>query len=230
MNWLKRLFSRQQKTVPPPTQAPPIRIASDEAYDANEYVLEGVEFIATLQVTTPYSVLVHHGEAFAGPPSKAPQYGTQGQGIWIPKTKSWKSLGIDLPEFPPSQHATDIGPQHPEAYLPFLLAFRRILESDKTDELKIEELRALATQKPEYLEFWERHVSVREDFPRSLFYRYFLELPGVGRKIAQALYTAGFRSIDQVRRSELSELQKVPGVGPALAKKLTSGVCRGESL
>ncbi len=53
MNWLKRLFSRQQKAVPPPTQAPPIRFASDEAYDANEDVLQGVEFIATLHVTTP---------------------------------------------------------------------------------------------------------------------------------------------------------------------------------
>ena len=230
MSWLKRLFSRKQRSVPPPTQAPPIRIASDEAYDANEDVLEGVEFIATLHVTTPYSVLVHHGETFAGPTSKAPQYGTQGQGIWIPKTKSWKSLGIDLPELPPSQHATDIGPQYPGAYLRFLLAFRQIFESDKTDELKIEELRALATRRPEYLEFWERHVSVREDFPRSLFYRSFLELPGVGRKTAQALYNAGFRSIDQIRYSEPSELQKVAGVGPALAKKLTSGVHRGESL
>ena len=110
------------------------------------------------------------------------------------------------------------------------MAFRQIFESDNTDELKIEELRALATRRPEYLEFWERHVSVREDFPRSLFYRAFLELPGVGRKTAQALYNAGFRSIDQIRYSELSELQKVPGVGPALAKKLTSGVHRGESL
>lgn len=103
------------------------------------------------------------------------------------------------------------------------MAFRQIVESDKTNEIKIEELRALATQRPEYLEFWELHVSVREDFPRSLFYQSFLELPGVGRKTAQALYTAGFRSIDQVRHSELSELQKVPGVGPALAKKVRRG-------
>lgn len=208
------------------TQAPLMCITSDELYDANEDVLEGVEFIATLHVTTPYSVLVHHGEVFAGPPSKAPKYGTQSQGIWIPKTKSWKSLGIDLPELPPSQHATDIGPQNPESYLPFLLAFRRIFESDKTDELKIEELQALATKNPEYLEFWERHVRFREDFPRCLFYRSFLELPGVGRKTAQDLYTAGFRSYDQVRHSEPSDLQKVPGVGPALAKKLTLRVAK----
>lgn len=224
MNWLKRLFSQHQKAVPPPTQVPTISIASDIAYNANEDLLEGVEFIATLHVTTPYSVLIHHGEAFDGPPSKAPQYGTQGDGIWIPKIKSWNSLGIDLPELPPSQHATDIGSQHPQAYLPFLLAFRRIFESDKTDELKIKELRALVSEKAEFLEFWERQVCMREDFPRNLFYRSFLELPGVGRKTAQALYNAGFRSIDKIRHSEPSELQRVPGIGPALVKKLTSEV------
>ena len=173
---------------------------------------------------TPYAVLIHHGEVFGGPPSRAPQYGDQSQGIWIPTTKSRKSLGIDLPDLSPSLHATDIGPQDPAAYLPFLLDFRRIFESDRADEHKIEELQKLAEKIPAYSEFWKRHLTIHDDFPRNLFYRSFLALPGVGHKTAQALYIAGFRSVEQIQRAETFELQKVPGVGPALAKKLLSTV------
>lgn len=223
MKWLKRLFSSQAKSAPPSSrQTSPVRFASDESYSANEDLLDGSEFIATLHLTTPYSVLIHHGEKFGGQPSKAPQYGTQDQGMWLPKTKSWKSLGIDLPELPPLQHATDAGPQNPDAYLPFLLAFRRIFESDKSDEIKIAELQTLAAQTPEYSKFWQYHTQVREDFPHSLFYHTLLKLPGVGRKTARSLYDAGFRSVEQVQHSEPSELQKVPGIGPVLAKKLVS--------
>jgi len=224
MNWLKRMFSPRTTTAPPQTPAKPVRIASDASYAENRNILDGVEFIATLHVTTPYAVLIHHGEVFGGAPSKAPQYGDQSQGIWVPKTKSWKSLGIDLPDLPPSQHATDIGLQQPMAYLPFLLNFRRIFESDRTDEHKIEELRKLAAQTPAYSEFWSCHLAMHEDFPRNLFYRSFLDLPGVGRKTAQALYGAGFRSVEQIQRAKPPELRMVPGVGPALVKKLLSTV------
>lgn len=222
MNWLKRLFSPQTTTAQCQLPAQPVRIASDVSYEANEDILNGVEFIATLHVTTPYAVLTHHGEVFGGPPSRAPQYGNQSQGIWFPKTKSWESLGIDLPDLPLSQHATDIGPQNSAAYLPFLLDFRRIFESDRADEYKIGELKRLAAQTSAYSEFWRQHLTIHEDFPCNLFYRPFLALPGVGQKTAQALYGAGFRSVEQIQRSKPSELQKVPGVGPALIKKLLS--------
>lgn len=224
MNWLKRLFSIRTRVAPSLRPTPTVHFASDESYDANEDILEGVKFIATLHVTTPHSVLIHHGEVFAGPPSQAPQYGDQSQGIWIPKTKSWRNLGIDLPDFPPSEHATDIGSQSPETYLPFLLDFRRLFERDRNDELKLKEIRTLASKTPEYSEFWNRHASIHEDFPRNLFYSPFLKLPGVGRKTARALYDAGFRSVEQIQRTELSELQKVPGVGLSLAKKLISTI------
>lgn len=224
MNWLKRLFSPRTKAAQSARSAPLAHLASDASYDANEDIIDRVEFIATLHLTTPYSVLIHHGEAFVGPSSKAPQYGDQSQGIWVPKTKSWRSLGIDLPELPPSQYATDIGPQRSEAYLPFLLDFRRIIESDRNDEVKVQELRALAAKTPEYSEFWKRHAGLHEDFPLNLFYRSFLNLPGVDRKTARALYNEGFRSVEQIQRAKPSDIQKIHGVGPALAKKLVASI------
>lgn len=65
----------------------------------NQDVHDGCRFSATLHLTTPYYVLIHHDEIFHGPPNHAPIYGSPAQGMWLPNTKSFKSLGIDLPEF-----------------------------------------------------------------------------------------------------------------------------------
>ena len=226
MNWFKQLFTKQQPVPANSRRHKLFRLGDDESHNANADIIEGVRFAATLHITTPYAVLVHHGEVYAGPPSKAPTYGNQAQGIWIPKTKSWQSLGIDLPEMPPSEHATDIGPKRPESYLPFLLDFRRIFEGNDTDEVKIEKLRLLVTRTEDYASIWKRLEAVYQDFPRNLFYSSFLVLPGVGRTTARNLYEAGFRSIEQILSTDPSELLKVRGVGPGLAKKMTSKIGR----
>jgi len=222
MNKLKRTLTPKGQSVSAasPTQTV-LRLGGDELHNANADILEGVQFAATLHVTTPYSVLAHHGEVFAGPPSKAPTYGNQAQGIWIPKTKSWRSLDIDLPEMPQSEHATDIGPKRPESYLPFLLDFRRIFEGNDADEVRFEKLRSLATHAEDYASIWKRLEAAYQDFPRNLFYSSFLDLPGIGRTTARNLYEAGFRSVEKIQSTEPSELQKVRGVGPGLAKKMT---------
>lgn len=227
MQWLKQLLTPKKQIVSAAsTTHAVLRLGDDELRNANADILEGIQFAATLHITTPYAVLFHHGEIFAGLPSKAPTYGNQAQGIWIPKTKSWQSLGIDLPEMPQSEHATDIGPKRPESYLPFLLDFRRIFEGTDADEIKIEKLQLLVTYTKDYALIWKQLETVYQDFPRNLFYRSFLDLPDVGRTTARNLYEAGFRSVEQIQSSEPSELQKVRGVGPGLAKKLTSNAGR----
>lgn len=227
MSWVKRIFTGQKEAASNARPAPwNFRLNDDASHNANADILDGVQFVATLHVTTPYAVLIHHGEAYAGPPSKAPQYGNQAQGIWIPKTKSWRSLGINLPEMPQAEHATDIGPRRPESYLPFLLDFRRIFEGNDNDEVKIEKLRLLAARTEDYASIWQRLEEVHQDFPRNLFYGSFLGLPGVGRTTARNLYEAGFRSVEQIQSTEPSELLKVRGVGPGLATKLTSNASR----
>lgn len=224
MSWLKRLFTGRKEAASNVSPGPwNFRLNDDASYYANADILEGVHFVATLHVTTPYAVLIHHGEAFAGPPSKAPQYGNQAQGIWIAKTKLWRSLGIDAPEMP---HATDIGPRHPSSYLPFLLNFRQIFEGNDSDEAKIEKFRLLAARTEDYASIWQRLEKVYQDFPRNLFYSSFLDLPGVGRTTARNLYEAGFRSVEQIQSIERSRLQMVRGIGPRLAAKMQSNINR----
>ena len=217
MNWLKRLFAPKEQTSSStdPTHTT-FSMDDDELFNDNDDILEGVQFIATLHVSTPYAVLVHHDEVFSGPTSKAPTYGDQSQGIWIPKLKG------DFSAFPESEHATDIGPRLPKTYLPFLLDFREIFESKDTDEIKIEKLLLLASSREDYSSIWKKLETVYQDFPLYFFYKSFLDLHGVGRTTSRNLYEAGFRSVKQIQNTEPSVLLKVAGVGPGLVKKMTT--------
>lgn len=46
------------------------------------------------------------------------------------------------------------------------------------------------------------------------------QLPGVGQKLAQTLSEAGFHSVQEIARAELSKLMKVPGIGKKKAEKI----------
>jgi len=48
----------------------------------------------------------------------------------------------------------------------------------------------------------------------------FTQLEGVGRKKAEALYEAGFRSLEELKKASVEELSKVEGIGETLAKKI----------
>jgi hypothetical protein len=197
----------------------PVSFTGDANCLQNSDILDGLRFDATLKVTTPLAILRRHGERFDGPPSQAPTYGDMSQGIWIPKTKTWQSMGIDLPEFRPvGMHASDVGPVKPEEYLPFLIEFRTIFESEATDEIKIEQLAELGKNEP-YRAYWKT-LRANRHFPLSLFFYRLCELDGVGRVTARSLYEAGFRTKSQILASTPQELSTVRGIGPALAARI----------
>ena len=225
MNWL-RIFSFFKRSRPSAVEDEftPFGMINDPAYTSNASVVNGSEFMATLHVTTPLNVLIHHGEVFRGSPERAPKYGNQAQGIWLWKTKSWAELGAkNVPEFSPSPQATDIGPQQANAYLPFLVEFRQTFESASTDEQKLIELRALSKRSQTYSEFWAKLKKNYPDFPHCFFYEPLLVLPGVGPKIAQALYKAGYRTSEQVVGADAARLKSIPGIGEKLAAKIKAG-------
>ncbi len=55
-------------------------------------------------------------------------------------------------------------------------------------------------------------------------------IEGIGRVRARALYVHGFRSLVDILRADEHELAKVPGIGPALAKRLKEAVTGGKPL
>ena len=50
------------------------------------------------------------------------------------------------------------------------------------------------------------------------------KLPGVSRKVAEALYEAGFTSLDQLKSASLEDLQKAKGVGAKTAQAVLDGL------
>jgi hypothetical protein len=187
----------------------------DVFYSRNSDILDGMQFSATLQLRTPLSILLRHGEIFRGQPSEVPQYGTMADGIW---TMRVRSNGAQT-EY---TYASDIGPIRASYYLPFLIEFRKIVESSLDHDGMVQRLCALRNQSVEFKDIWEKLASRDNDFPASFFYRQFTALPGVGKKTARCLYEAGFFTIDQIRSASEEVLALVAGVGKATAKKIAA--------
>ena len=49
-------------------------------------------------------------------------------------------------------------------------------------------------------------------------------LPGVGRKKAEALYAAGFHNMEQLNKATVEDLQKAEGIGPKVAQAIYDGL------
>ncbi|HUR68066.1 MAG TPA: 50S ribosomal protein L32e [Candidatus Thermoplasmatota archaeon] len=54
-------------------------------------------------------------------------------------------------------------------------------------------------------------------------------LPGVGRKKAEALYAAGFHNMEQLKKASVDDLQKAEGIGPKVAQAIFDGLHEGET-
>lgn len=105
-------------------------------------VIVGYEFVATMQCRNTLSVLEQHGRIESLPPEELPDIINEPwQGIWVPKSKSWRSIGINVNEFSPGAMASEIGyiPVDGGDYLRFLLTVKGIgaLEVDFCEKLKL---------------------------------------------------------------------------------------------
>jgi len=207
MNWLKRVFQTKPST------------ALQATNDSNESILaQGCWYRANLSLTTPLEALHRHGEYFPGQPSNAPVISGGEYGGWAIRTNTFREMGIDLPEFSGTM-ASPIGYVSQDEVIPFLTAFRKIVESDSNHKTQIAELLALKKH-PAHERYWKRFAKAYEDFPHSFFYIPLTQLPGVGRKTAKALYESGFHTSNDIGAASLEQLSSVPGLGKATASKL----------
>ncbi len=218
INWLKgKLLQRSSNEQ----EAFVIKTQDDNTYKKNEDILEGMEFRATLTIFTPLTVLERHGELYKGKPSSAPKYGSEKDGIWIYKTKTFSDLGINLSELPQVDSTSDVGQVNPSDYLPFLIELRTIFESNIDDKEKIETIKSLKQKSQMYAHFWGKLDKFYEGFPEILFYKDFTTIPGIGLKMAKKLYGLGFLTLESVLNASENDLSKVPGLGPATIKKIS---------
>jgi helicase len=52
----------------------------------------------------------------------------------------------------------------------------------------------------------------------------FVELEGIGRVRARALYNAGYKGMDELKRASVTDLMNVPLIGPSVAKRIKEQV------
>lgn len=193
---------------------------ADNVYCKNRDILKGSKFSATLYIRTDLSVLIHHGEIFNGPPSRAPKYGTMADGIWIPLTKSWEELGIKKKNLEESELATDIGPAKASYYLPFLIDFRRIVESECSVNDKISNVKKLCNKSISYKEIFHKLEKSYNNFPESYFYMKIAAIPGIGEKTAQNIFEHGLQTLDQVKNAKDEQLLVINGIGKGTVQKI----------
>jgi len=202
----------------------------------NNDLTAGWRYSASLQLRTPLAYLEMDGEFSLGPkepPLVGPAENFLDDGTGFNPYGSWlreidyEGLGFIPP--PPGQRATGWGPVRigsPEEkeLISFLKSFRYIVETAETMDQKLAELAELSTSTPANRRVWQKMVRSDPGFPDSFFYEELCGLPGVGLKIAERLYRAGFRTLEEIQAASDETLLKVEGVGKGLLRKLRNPV------
>ena len=197
--------------------------------------ISGWRYSATLQLRTPLAYLRRHGEFSPGPqepPIVGPaeghlQDGTgfNPYGIWLQEI-DYKALGYPPP--PESKRATTWGPvrigsEEERSLVSFLKSFRYIVETAESLDQMLSELKELSTSTPANRKVWSKLSKADPLFPDSFFSSALESLPGVGASMAQKLYQAGFRTVEEVQAASDGVLLMIPGFGKGLLAKVRGG-------
>lgn len=181
---------------------------------------KGWRFGATMQLRTPLRVLSRHGEVHDGLTDPPPIAREQWEGYWTPVLKSFKDLGIDIPEIVVGGKTTasDIGqiPVDGGDYLKFLLAVRAIVERDEPVESR-KALLSLELRREEWAGFC-RKLGGKQAI-QSLYFPAFIHcIPKLPRESVEALWSAELTTPVKIAATPDAALLAIKGIGPAKLK------------
>lgn len=123
---------------------------------ANADIISGYRFVATMQLRTPLRVLRRHGEMHVRVDTCPPHIAqAPWEGVWVPVTKTFRELGLDIDDPPIGTMASSVGqiPADGGEFLKFLIAARSIAEGSGST---VDKRRALAQALR--LPSWEKFV------------------------------------------------------------------------
>jgi hypothetical protein len=189
---------------------------------ANQDIIVGLQFVATMNPWVPLRVLLRHGEVHSDITRPPPGIAHDGsEGIWICKVCSLRSMGIDMDEPNPGMMASTVGPIATDGgdFLKFLIVVRRIVESEQTVETRAsrldEELR---------LTYWCKFVSALGGDPAqlvSMFFPYTTDtIPGLTVPTCDVLARLGLDTAAKVAATSDIDLLGIKGIGPAKLKAI----------
>lgn len=191
---------------------------------SNDDIITGLEFISTMQLRTPLRVLLRHGEIHTDKNTKPPEIANEGwEGIWLPKTETfcWEDIGRPKTE---TLVASDIGPIRADDYLPFLIAVRKIVESDDSIENRIQRLREMPLSK-DWKTYVERHgpshVSkcTGMDWIIAYFFPRFIDtIPKINGTTIMELSSLGLNTPNSITSTSDGRLLNINGIGQSKLK------------
>lgn len=186
----------------------------------NVDLIEGWRFSATIQLQTPLRVLSRHGETHGGftdPPKIAHD---RCEGHWVPVLKSYKDLGIDIPEVIVDGKTTvsDIGqiPIDGGDYLKFLLKVRKIVEHTESVESRKVKLSA-ELSRPEYASFL-RKLGGKKAIASKFFPAFVECIPKLPPDSVEALWLYELTTPARITAAPDAVLLGLKGIGPAKLK------------
>jgi len=173
-----------------------------EHWKNNQDIINGLEFIATLQLRTPLRVLLRHGEIHRDINTAPPKYAKEmWEGIWTFNTKTYRELGIDIDKIK-GTHASDVGQVMADDYLPFLIAIRKIVELNEPIENRIKKLREMPIS-DEWKTYVEKHGGI-EKIIRYFFSGFIDIIPIAIREILE---------LNDSIENRIDKLREMPVVG-----------------
>lgn len=217
---VKAIFSRSSNATPKPTSQFVIRSGNPEkVWNDNQDVVDGLIFSATMQLRTPLRVLKRHGEIHSDRNTKCPDITSEmWEGIWMPKTKTWRELGLDLDEMDENMTSSDIGYVKPSEYLPFLLSVREIAESNESIDSRISAMRNKLI-KESWRDYIAKHGGI-DKIINKFFPRFIDTIPKLNKATIDDLYELGIVTANKLDAASDDALLNINGIGKAKLKSM----------
>ena len=202
--------------------APPFEIHSNnltKVWVENQGVISGFKFSATMQLRTPLRVLLRHGEIHSDINTERPKIAHEfWEGSWVPKTRTYRELGLDIDELSESTMASPIGQIKASDYLPFLISVREIVEANESIDSRINMIRS----KP-MTGSWKAYVNRHGGIDKIInqFFPLFIDtIPKLSAATIDELCKLGIDTANKLVETNDEALLDINGIGKAKLKAI----------
>lgn len=174
-------------------------------------LITGHRYFSTRQLRTPLAALLFDGTETSSLIAPENPYG-MAHGIWSPRIKTWRDMGVDMDEMEYGSCASDIGYANPTLYLKFLISVRMIAEDgDRTINERITAVKEVL--KDHEFSSFTRKLGGQSRVIDQLFIPIVSTIPGINSTVAETLWKAGMRTPHKLASTLDAKLLALSGIG-----------------